>query len=47
MASLVSTPIKSEDDSPDAGPIGALVIAIPISLLLWGGVVWALLKFVH
>jgi hypothetical protein len=52
MASLASTPSPTiEDDSTsglsNAGPIGALVIAIPMSLMLWGIVAWVVLKLVH
>lgn len=47
MATLLSTMPKPEDDEPHGGPIGALLIAIPISLLLWGAAVFALLNLVR
>ena len=45
MATL--THISADDDARPGNPIGALVIAIPLSLLLWGAVVFVMLKLVH
>ncbi len=48
MTSFVSSAVRTdEEESSTGGPIGALVIAIPISLALWGVVVFILLNLVH
>jgi hypothetical protein len=48
MTPLVSTaPRTDEEETSTGGPIGALIIAIPISLALWGIVVFVLLNLVH
>ncbi len=54
MSSLVSTAPRREDDDgvldgtqSTGGPIAALVIALPISLLLWGIVFAALFTLIH
>ncbi len=37
MSSMASTAPRSDDDeNSTGGPIAALVIAVPISVLLWG-----------
>ncbi len=54
MSSLASTAPRREDDDgvldgtrSTGGPIAALVIALPISLLLWGIVFAALFTLIH
>ncbi len=48
MSSLVSpAPRRDEDEVSTGGPIAALVIAIPISVLLWGIVIAVLFALIH
>ncbi len=48
MASrIITAPRKEDEETSTGGPIGALVIAIPISLLLWGVVLVVLFHLVH
>ncbi len=49
MASLAHTAPRRDDEEETTGgsPITALVIAVPLSLLLWGIVFLVLLNFVR
>ncbi len=49
MASLVYPAPRGDDDetSKTGGPIAALVIAVPISLIWWGIVILVLFRLVH
>jgi hypothetical protein len=49
MDATVSTAVRieSEERLTGGGPIGALLIAIPVSLALWGVVIFVLLNLVH
>jgi hypothetical protein len=48
MAPLASAALERENEESSAGgPFGALFIAIPVSLLLWGAAVFVLLNLVH
>ena len=48
MASFASTALRTDnEESSTGGPIGALLIAIPVSLVLWGAAVFVLLNLVH
>jgi hypothetical protein len=48
MALITSTKsTKDNEESSRGGPIGALLIAIPVSFLIWGAAVFVLLNLVH
>ncbi len=47
MATIYHPAHKPDEEPQRGGPIGALVIAIPVSLLLWAVVVLVLLTLVH
>lgn len=48
MGPLASAALQKENEESTAGgPIGALFIAIPVSLLLWGAAALFLLNIVH
>ncbi len=48
MAFLAPTkPTKDEEETSTGGPIAALLIAIPLSFLLWGLAAFILLNLVH
>ncbi len=55
MASLISTvqpkeetaKFQEDEETATGGPIGALVIAIPISLILWGTIFFVIFNLVH
>ncbi len=48
MYSIVSNaPHREDDDISSGGPIAALVIAVPISVLLWGLVFAILFTLIH
>ncbi len=48
MASLsTAAPRRDEEENSTGGPIAALVIAVPISLVLWGVVMFVLVNLIH
>ena len=48
MASLVyPAPRNDDDETSTGGPIAALVIAVPISLILWGIVFLLAFKLIY
>ncbi len=48
MASLSSTIIQHDDEeSSRGGPIAGLVVAVPVSLLLWGIVMFVLFNLIR
>ena len=48
MASLVYTASRSDDlETSTGGPIAALVIAVPVSLILWGIVFLIVFELIH
>lgn len=47
MAFLAPTKRSQEDEESSGGPIAALLIAIPLSFLLWGAAALILLNLVH
>ncbi len=48
MASLASSaPRKDDEEHSTGGPIGALVIAVPVSLVLWGALFVVIFNLVH
>ena len=42
-----AAPRPEDEEESTGGPIGALVIAVPISLLLWGAVMFVLFHFIR
>ncbi len=47
MASISSTaPRHDDDENSRGGPIAGLVVAVPISLMLWGVVMFVLFNLI-
>ena len=48
MATIITRlPATIEEEDAAGSPIGAVVIALPISLLIWGAIIVALFNLIH